>query len=476
MATTAFDSPARNTRAQARKRVASADRAVAPLPDPQPRVATRDVKSPVPELNPRTHSYEFAGPIGATILSVTMPMIVLGLNVLCTPDGCPAASWVSSTTALVAHLQPRVAWSALFDPGALVAYLGWFAWCVAMYRLLPGDMVRGTPLRNGQTLLYKINGFNTLVFTAVCLLLVVNFHGPDLLLYIADNFVSIIFSAILFTYAMSLGLYLASFKGTKLLALGGNSGNPIYDFFIGRELNPRIGNFDLKQFCELRPGLIGWLLLDVAFLTKQYVTAGYVTDAMALVVMFQGIYVIDALYNESKVLTTMDITTDGFGYMLVAGDLLWVPFTYTLQARYLSQMPATNLGWLGVFGVLALNALGYYIFRSANSEKDAFRSDPTGPRVKHLQYMETAAGSKLLISGWWGRARHINYFGDWLMSVAWSLPCGFTHPIPYFYPVYFAVLLVHRFYRDEHKCKTKYGKDWDKYCALVPYRIVPYVW
>ena len=36
-------------------------------------------------------------------------------------------------------------------------------------------------------------------------------------------------------------------------------GNPLYDFFIGRELNPRIGNFDLKYFCELRPGLIGWV-------------------------------------------------------------------------------------------------------------------------------------------------------------------------------------------------------------------------
>lgn len=36
-------------------------------------------------------------------------------------------------------------------------------------------------------------------------------------------------------------------------------GNPLYDFFMGRELNPRIGNFDLKYFCELRPGLIGWV-------------------------------------------------------------------------------------------------------------------------------------------------------------------------------------------------------------------------
>jgi hypothetical protein len=31
----------------------------------------------------------------------------------------------------------------------------------------------------------------------------------------------------------------------------------------GRELNPRIGSLDLKEFCELRPGLIGWVVLNL---------------------------------------------------------------------------------------------------------------------------------------------------------------------------------------------------------------------
>ena len=39
----------------------------------------------------------------------------------------------------------------------------------------------------------------------------------------------------------------------------------------------------------------------------------------------------DAVYQERAILTTMDITTDGFGFMLAFGDLAWVPFTYTLQ-------------------------------------------------------------------------------------------------------------------------------------------------
>ena len=47
----------------------------------------------------------------------------------------------------------------------------------------------------------------------------------------------------------------------------------------------------------------------------------------------------DGLWNETAILTTMDITTDGFGFMLAFGDIAWVPFTYSLQARYLADNP-----------------------------------------------------------------------------------------------------------------------------------------
>lgn len=35
----------------------------------------------------------------------------------------------------------------------------------------------------------------------------------------------------------------------------------------------------------------------------------------------------------------MDLMHDGFGFMLAFGDLVWVPFTYTLQALYLVSHP-----------------------------------------------------------------------------------------------------------------------------------------
>lgn len=33
-----------------------------------------------------------------------------------------------------------------------------------------------------------------------------------------------------------------------------------------------------------------------------------------------------------------------------------------------------------------------------------------------FEYLQTERGTKLMTSGWWGRSRHPNYFGDWLMA------------------------------------------------------------
>ena len=57
----------------------------------------------------------------------------------------------------------------------------------------------------------------------------------------------------------------------------------------------------------------------------------------------QGLYVLDALWFEPAILTTMDITSEGLGYMLCVGNLLWLPFTYSLQARYLVDHPQVTL-------------------------------------------------------------------------------------------------------------------------------------
>lgn len=302
--------------------------------------------------------------------------------------------------------------------------------------------------------------------------LLIAFKGPESFTLLYDHWEGLVTASLFNSVVQAVYCYAVSFQEGRLLAKAANTGNFIHDWFLGRELNPRIGTFDIKYFNELRPGLILWVLLDISCACAQYAKEGQITDSMFLILLFHGAYVFDGLWNEPAILTTMDITTDGFGFMLSVGDLTWVPFTYTLQARFLVFHPV-YLGIAGTLAIFAFNGLGYYIFRVANGEKNQFRS---GSNPKNLKFMTTATGRKLLTSGWWGRSRHPNYMGDLIMGLAWSLPCGFSSPIPYFYIMYFTVLLVHRQIRDDDACRLKYGEDWDKYCEKVPWKIIPGVY
>lgn len=295
--------------------------------------------------------------------------------------------------------------------------------------------------------------------------------------YVYDHFLQLALAAIVFSVLLSVYLYMRALRAPWDELSPASSGNVIYDFFIGRELNPRIGIFDLKYFCELRPGLIGWVVINLVMLLTEMKDRDHATPSLAMILVnsFQLLYVVDALWNEEAVLTTMDITQDGFGFMLAFGDLVWVPFIYSFQAFYLVHHP-NEVSWPVASLIIAVKLCGYVIFRCANSQKNAFRKNPTDPKLAHLKIIHTSTGKNLLVSGWWGFVRHPNYLGDLIMALAWSLPCGFNHILPYFYVIYFTVLLVHREARDERQCKKKYGVAWEKYCQRVPYRIVPYVY
>ena len=367
-------------------------------------------------LNPPTKHFEFMGPHGTFLAIVGLPLVTFALYFCCDENGCPSSDLFNLNFKSLFSAQ----W---FTLPAMYAFLSWFAFQLILYLGLPGAWAQGTTLRTGKHLSYKINAFKSLLATLATLGGIVYTYDLIPLLWIADHYLCLCTAAFGFSTLFALYLYLYSFRSnTVLLAEGGNSGYPIYDFWMGRELNPRWTQFvDWKYFCELRPGLIGWTILNLSLAAKQYHALGYLTSSMLLVIVFQGYYVVDALWNERAILTTMDITTDGFGFMLVFGDLVWVPFTYTLQGKYLKKNFYKPARYLTLFPqdlspgfiafILGLKLLGFYIFRGANGEKNAFRTDPSSPSVAHLKYIKTASGSKLLISGWWGSARHINYFG-----------------------------------------------------------------
>jgi delta14-sterol reductase len=351
-------------------------------------------------------------------------------------------------------------------------YLAWLAFQALLAVALPGRVVQGVPLEDGRTLPYKMNGLAALIVTLVVAAgLVLGDVLPATFFY--DHIESLVSTANLVVLLLCFVMYAVGRKQAtpkeKLL-------NPLEGYFVGATLNPRTGSLDWKFFGESRPGMILWVLIDLSFAAAQYKLHGSVSNAMLLVCLFQLLYVTDYFVLEDAILTTWDIRHEPFGFMLCWGSLVWVPFTFSLQALYLVQH-GHDLPWLAVLFIFLLNMAGYAIFRGANLQKHRFRATPERPIWgKRPEFIQTSRGTKLLVSGFWGVARHSNYLGDLMMGLAWCLTTGFSRVLPYFYIIYFVILLVHRERRDHDHCARKYGTDWEKYTAKVRWRILPFVY
>ncbi|KAF7354784.1 ERG4/ERG24 ergosterol biosynthesis protein [Mycena sanguinolenta] len=444
-----------------------------------------------PVLSRRTAYVEILGPLRAFFICTAIPLTIYALFFGCSEQfgGCPPRLDHDRSFLALTDL----AWyQGLWDTQATMLFVAWYAFCVLAWAILPGDWVFGTTLRNGEKKQYKINAFSTFILALSLAFGVIFLGGPQSFTFLHDKLVGFITASVIVSVLQAVACHVMSFRPKALLSIDGNTGNPVYNFYVGRELNPSIRSFDFKSFNQLRPGLILWILIDISMVCEQATRFGgfsQVNDSLWLVLIFQALYVGDILYHEvtrsaplwlvltlfrfqRHIFSQVDITTDGFGFMQSVGCLSWLPFTHSLQARFLVFRPVA-LGFVWTTLIVLFNSLGYYIFRVANAEKNDFRN---GENPKNLQFLTTGSGSKLLISGWWGRSRHPNYFGDLIMALAWSFPTGFSTPLTYFYFLYLLALLIQRQRRDDDACEKKYGKDWKKYVELVPYRIVPYVY
>jgi Delta14-sterol reductase len=351
-------------------------------------------------------------------------------------------------------------------------YLGWLALQIGLAALIPGKLAEGVPLEDGSRLSYKMNGLGGFVLTlALAVGAVASGLVPATFIY--DQLDALVTTAnivvlLLCCYVYALGRRQAN--ATERLL------NPLEAYVIGATRNPRNGAFDWKFFCESRPGMILWLLIDGSFASAQLARHGTLSNSMLLVCAFQLLYVADYFVNEEAILTTWDIRHEPLGFMLCWGSLVWVPFMFSLQALYLVAHPV-DLSLAAVIGLVLFNLTGYAIFRGANLQKHRFRRSPDSTIWgKRPEYIQTDRGTRLLVSGFWGIARHSNYLGDLMMGLAWCMTTGFSGVLPYFYFIYFLILLVHRERRDHHHCARKYGRDWELYTSRVRWRILPFVY
>jgi len=406
----------------------------------------------------------FGGPMGALALTIVMPTVSFYLWSAIAQHG--GHLWFPSSLGEVTAMFPAPTF------GALVLLAGWIALQLVLYVYGPGKEVLGIPLRDGTRLTYKINGaFAFAVSGSLVAVLVWGGFvsaraflaqlGPLLTL---ATLAAAVFSALCYVWGRQRG------------ALERSTGNPLYDFYMGTILNPRIGTVDLKFFFESRIGMASWGAFAIILPAAELETHGSLSTAMLVVTLCQVFYIIDFFVFESTLLSMLDIIYENFGLMLWHAFLVWIPFNFTLQQQYILEA-RPQLPMIAGIAIVVLNFAGYIVFRDSNLQKQRFRRDPSRPVWgKPPVTLKTKRGTELLISGWWGLARHTNYLGDLTMALSWCLACGVGSIVPYFYVLYFAPLLINRERRDHALCHGKYGEDWDRYCQRVPYRIIPYIY
>ncbi|TPX51275.1 hypothetical protein SeLEV6574_g00407 [Synchytrium endobioticum] len=378
--------------------------------------------------------------IGSALIMLLCPLMVIYFYISCNSFGCELI-----TPGLnVFQLGPVGFFNAYFPKPTIAAfqiYLTWLAFQIILAVYLPGKTGYGQRTPAGYILPYIVNGLLAWLVTHALFFILTLGLGLFPASVIHDNWGGLLVAANVYGYFLTAFSFLKAHCFPTHAEDRKFSNSWIYDLFMGIEFNPRIASLDFKLFHNGRPGIIAWTLIDISFAAAQYAKIGYITNQMLLINLFHTIYVLDFFYNEDWYLRTIDIAHDHFGFYLSWGDTVWLPFMYTFQSHYAVINPI-DLSTSYVILVLAVGLGGYYIFRSVNDQKDKVRAangniNIWGKPAKVIRTEYTTSDGKvhksiLLTSGFWGLARHFNYAGDLMISLA-----------------------MYRIYRDDHRCRAK---------------------
>lgn len=346
--------------------------------------------------------------------------------------------------------------------GAFVAAL--FAGAI----LLPGEVHEGQPLADGTRRRYRLTGLTLFLGANAAVAIGTLVFGLSLA-PLVDHFVALAIVATLYAILIAALLY----RQGRAKGLDDACDWPtiVRHAAMGVELNPEWFGVDLKMFAY-QPSLIGLWLLVTAFAYRQVELYGRLTPQMGLFQVMWWVYLLTHYRREAFMLQTWDIIAERFGLALLWGDLVLVPFFYCVAGWTLLHQ-TTPMPRAGLVAVGALFTLGMWMFRGSNDQKHRFKADP---EARIWGRPAEAVGGRLLVSGWWGVGRHLNYTGEITVYVAIALTAGVRAVGPFLLPLWLTVLLCHRALRDERRCRAKYGELWQEYCARARFRMFPLIY
>ena len=331
----------------------------------------------------------------------------------------------------------------------------------AAVKYLPGRVVLGREEPDGTRFPYRINGLAVFAAANVAVAAATLIFGLSLAPLI-HHFWTLFAAANAVSFALALWLHLRA---------AGAGRTTLRQKLIGRELNPRAFGVDLKMWAY-EPSLIGLGLLVAAFGYEQYERHGQITPQMGFWLIGWWVYLATHYAQQDFLLSIFDVIEERFGLMLLWGDLVLVPFFYSIAGwTLLDQHKPMKIPAL--VGLAALYGVSLWMFRSANAQKWRFKQDP---KTVIWGEQAEAIGGRLLISGWWGIGRHLNYTGEIGVYLALTLATRFHSFAPYLLPLWMLLLLVHRAWRDDRRCRAKYGALWHAYRAHSRFRMFPFLY
>jgi len=402
----------------------------------------------------KTGSWSFEW-VWAILFMFLCPAILITLHTICTGNVCNLS-------------MPRISTNPVdyFDQEAMMIVVGFATVLRVCEFLCLGTNVEG----------YRMNGFQTLLLSLLAIPVLVT-HDISLNLVFLKYF-HLMSSCIILSFLQSLVSYILSrWASSDNLSTKGNTGNPIVDFYHGRELNPTFLGCSMK-LQTFRFSMISLALLNVTMVTDSVLSnGGKVNPSVVIAATLQVLYAMDAMFFEEYYFYSHDYLNSGYGWSLISSYLTF-PFLPTLITRYMIyRSPEVEWYYLAMIGLL--NILGYIIYRSSENQRCELAKNPNNPKLSHLQTFETIQNRKLIVSGWWGLVRHPNYLGELLIQWSWVLPAvstlGVTDLVPYYLPVVTTLMLVIRCVQINRRNKRKYGSAWDEYCGKVKANIVPLV-
>jgi Delta24(24(1))-sterol reductase len=262
----------------------------------------------VPGTDPKVDAsgvFEFGGSLGTFALMAFFPLLMWYMWIGATYyDGkVPTRESGQSWTEFGKHLVDLVYTGAFPSLRAWKIYWSYLIFEGVCYCVLPGVWAYGKPLphEGGKQLKYFCNAYVSFYVT-IALMAGLHFSGLFPIYTFIDEFGPLLSVAIISGFVVAFVAYFSAlFRGAHHRM----TGYPIYDFFMGAELNPRLfGILDFKMFFEVR---LPWYILfglSCGAAARQYERYGYISGEVLFLVMAHYLYANACSKGEELIVPT----------------------------------------------------------------------------------------------------------------------------------------------------------------------------